>query len=65
MEYQELTFKIPEESSDYAECSEFVIAQIDAILRNALAAGKTRSSSTQASNSAFLWRISTRSRDLL
>jgi hypothetical protein len=42
VEYPELTFKIPQESPDYAECSDFVIAQIEAILRHALAAGKNK-----------------------
>ena len=42
MEYRELTFKVPQESPDYPECSEFVIAQIEAILRDVLAAGKNK-----------------------
>jgi hypothetical protein len=42
VEYHELTFKVPQESPDYPECSEFVIAQIEAILRDVLAAGKNK-----------------------
>lgn len=42
MEYHELTFKVPQESPDYPECSEFVIAQIEAILRKVLASGKNK-----------------------
>ncbi len=42
MEYHELTFKVPQESPDYSECSEFVISQIEAILRDVLAAGKNK-----------------------
>ena len=40
VKYHELTFKVPQESPDYPECSEFVIAQIEAILRKVLASGK-------------------------
>lgn len=42
MEYQHLTFKIPQESADYADCSRFVITQIEAILKDALAAGRNK-----------------------
>jgi hypothetical protein len=42
MEYKELTFKVPHESPDYAECSDFVIGQIEAILDDALKAGKNK-----------------------
>lgn len=42
MEYNELTFKVPQESPDYPECSGFVITQIEAILRQALASGKNK-----------------------
>jgi hypothetical protein len=42
VEYHELTLKVPQESPDYSECSEFVIAQIEAILRNVLAAGNNK-----------------------
>lgn len=42
MEYRELTFKVPQESADYRECSEYVITRIETILRDVLAAGKNR-----------------------
>ena len=42
MDYQQLPFKIPRESSDYPECSRFVVAQIEAILREALESGRNR-----------------------
>jgi hypothetical protein len=42
VEYRELTFKVPQESPDYPECSEFVTTQIEAILRDVLAAGKNK-----------------------
>ncbi len=42
MDYNDLVFKIPEESPDYPECSAFVIAQIEAILRKVLAVGRDK-----------------------
>ena len=36
MKYEEINFKIPIESSDYQECSEFVITKIDNIMQDAM-----------------------------
>ena len=42
MNYEELTFKIPKQSPDYDECSAFVIASIDNIMRQAIDAGRNK-----------------------
>jgi hypothetical protein len=42
VEYKELNFKVPQESTDCAECSDYVITQIEAILGKALNAGKNK-----------------------
>jgi hypothetical protein len=42
VKYHELTFKVPQESGDYPECSEFVTTRIEEILRDVLAAGKNK-----------------------
>jgi len=34
--YNALTFKIPRESDDYPECSEFVVKSVEAIIENAV-----------------------------
>lgn len=36
MTYDDLVFKIPEQSDDYDECSDFVVAQCDAIIKKAI-----------------------------
>ncbi len=36
-DYEKLDFKIPVESEDYKECSDFIIKQIEAIIREAIA----------------------------
>jgi len=41
VQYQTLNFKIPEEASDYAECSDFAIAAIRGIMEEAIKTGKT------------------------
>lgn len=41
-EYQELDFKIPVESSDYSECSEFVIKQIESIIDDSIRAERNK-----------------------
>ncbi|RPI63969.1 MAG: restriction endonuclease [Planctomycetaceae bacterium] len=41
-EYSKLTFKVPQESPDYLECSDFVTTQIEAIIGDALKAGKNK-----------------------
>jgi hypothetical protein len=41
-EYHTLDFKIPEEASDYAECSDFAIAAIRAIMEEAVKTGNNR-----------------------
>ncbi|MBU4270835.1 MAG: restriction endonuclease [Planctomycetes bacterium] len=42
MEYHELTFKVPQESADYPDCSDFVVTQIEAILRKVLDSGQNK-----------------------
>ena len=42
MEYESLNFKIPVEAIDYPECSAFVIAHIEAIMKDAVDAGKNK-----------------------
>lgn len=41
-EYKSLDFKIPIESPDYLDCSEYVIAQIEAIVNDAMESGKNK-----------------------
>ena len=36
MEYNELEFKIPQESEDYPECSEFVTSSVELIIQEAI-----------------------------
>lgn len=40
--YSELNFKIPKESKDYGDCSDFVIKQIDAIIGKAIKNGNNK-----------------------
>jgi hypothetical protein len=42
LEYENLNFKIPAESADYPECSTFVIAHIEAVIKNAVETGKNK-----------------------
>ena len=42
MEYENQNFKIPIESPDYAECSDFVIGQIELIVKEAITSGKNK-----------------------
>jgi hypothetical protein len=42
IEYNKLDFKIPIESSDYLECSDFVVNQIESIIQNAMDLGKNK-----------------------
>jgi hypothetical protein len=42
VEYSEQTFKIPSESADYPECSDFVIGQIERIIKEAIDAGNNK-----------------------
>jgi len=42
VEYKDLNFKIPQETPDYTECSEFVVKQIEEILRRAIEAGTNK-----------------------
>jgi len=41
-EYNKLKFKIPVESPDYLDCSEYVITQIEAIVKDAMELGKNK-----------------------
>jgi hypothetical protein len=40
--YGELTFKIPEESDDYMECSDFVVGAIENIMKNSMDEGRNK-----------------------
>ena len=42
MEYDELEFKIPQESEDYPECSEFVTFAVESIIQDAIVNGKNK-----------------------
>ena len=42
MEYSQQNFKIPKESADYPECSEFVISQIELIMKEAIVSGRNK-----------------------
>lgn len=42
MAYENQDFKIPMQSADYAACSDFVIASIDAIVSDSIASGKNK-----------------------
>src|SRR5208337_3537212 len=42
MNYEELTFKIPQQCGDYDECSTFVTTSIDSIMKEAIRAGRNR-----------------------
>ncbi len=42
MAYDDLTFKIPVESEDYKECSDFVVASVEGIIQDAMDAGKNK-----------------------
>jgi hypothetical protein len=42
LEYKDLNFKVPVESIDYPECSAFVIAQIEAIMKAAIETGNNK-----------------------
>ncbi|MFT3882706.1 MAG: hypothetical protein QM703_24020 [Gemmatales bacterium] len=42
VKYRNLNVKIPKQSSDYPECSDFVITQIEKILHNAVASGRNK-----------------------
>jgi hypothetical protein len=41
-EYKKLDFKIPVESSDYSMCSDFVVDQIESIVKDSIQAGKNK-----------------------
>jgi hypothetical protein len=40
--YKKLDFKIPVEAVDYIECSEFVVSQIEDIIKDSIQAGKNK-----------------------
>ena len=41
-EYDNLTLKIPVESEDYIDCSDFVVSSVESIIRDAMDAGRNR-----------------------
>jgi len=41
-EYNKLDFKIPIESTDYLDCSEYVITQIEAIINSAMESDRNK-----------------------
>ena len=42
MNYEEIDFKIPNESEDYEECSSFVVNSIDGIIKDAMDTGRNK-----------------------
>ena len=42
MEYNGLEFKIPQESENYSECSEFVASSVESIIQEAIENGKNK-----------------------
>lgn len=42
MQYEKLTFKIPQESEDYKECSKFVEESVEAIIKEAMDTGRNK-----------------------
>ncbi len=42
MAYDDLTFKVPIESEDYKECSDFVVTSVEGIIKNAMNTGKNK-----------------------
>lgn len=42
MRYEDFEFKIPIESEDYVECSDYVIASVEAIIQDAIDGGKNK-----------------------
>jgi hypothetical protein len=42
IDYKKLDFKIPVESSDYLDCSDFVVMQIESIINDAMDLGKNK-----------------------
>jgi hypothetical protein len=41
-EYTQLDFKMPVESSDYLSCSDFVVSQIESIIKDSIQADKNK-----------------------
>ena len=41
-QYENLTFKIPVESEDYMECSDFVVNAVESIMQNAMDEGRNK-----------------------
>src|SRR2546427_4293857 len=42
MEYSDLEFKVPEQCEDYEDCSAFVTASIESIVKDAIEAGRNK-----------------------
>jgi hypothetical protein len=42
IDYEKLDFKIPIESSDYLDCSDFVVMQIESVVKDAIGSGKNK-----------------------
>lgn len=40
--YTRLNFKVPQESEDYPECSQFIIESVESIIANAIASGNNK-----------------------
>jgi len=40
--YEDLTFKIPRESDDYMECSDFVVDAVESIMKDAMDQGRNK-----------------------
>jgi hypothetical protein len=42
MDYDQITFKVPVESEDYAECSQFVVEAVEGIIKDAMDSGRNK-----------------------
>lgn len=42
MSYEDLTLKIPKESDDYKQCSEFIVSAVEAIIKDAMDSGRNK-----------------------
>jgi len=42
MKYEDLVFKIPQESEDYKDCSKFVVSSVESIIKEAMDSGRNK-----------------------
>lgn len=63
--YESQNFKIPQESSDYKTCSDFVINSIEGIVEEAIETGRNKIILNTNLKMVCLWRILTKLQDQL